>query len=100
MSTTVPPVPAPEQTTQQKITSVLLDVSTNVLKYAPIAAAGAQVLESTTLAGADKQTVLVNTIIAGAQAGEKSQDVNVSTVSTLVDFVVALLNMAGVFNHK
>ena len=99
MSNPQPPAPA-GPTAQQKLAAILLDVSSNVLKYAPIAAAGAQMLETTTLAGADKQTALVQTILAGATAAEKSVDVNVSTIGSLVDFTVSLLNFAGVFNHS
>lgn len=99
MSNTTSAAPI-DQTPQQKLTSVLLDISANVMKYAPIAAAGAQVLETTTLAGADKQTALVQAILAGATAAEKSIDVNVSTIGSLVDFTVSLLNFAGIFNHS
>jgi hypothetical protein len=86
-------------TTATTPTQTILDVTNNVLKYAPIASAAAQAIESSTLTGEDKQTAVVNTILAGAAAGEQSADVNVKTVSTLVDFVVSLLNMAGIFKH-
>lgn len=67
------------------------------LRYAPYALAGAQAVESAVGAGngADKKTLVVAGILAGAHAGETIPVPQVQVIAGVVDTVVSVLNASG-----
>jgi len=67
------------------------------LKYAPFALAGAQAVEQAIGAGngADKKTLVIAGILAGAHAGEVVPVPQVQVIAGIVDLVVGTLNAAG-----
>lgn len=56
-----------------------------------------QVLQSAP--GATKKQLILNSIIAASQVGEKVPADIIAGVSTLIDSTVSTLNAAGVFGH-
>lgn len=67
------------------------------LKYAPYALAGAQAVEQVIGAGngADKKTLVIASILAGAHAGESVPVAQVQVIAGVVETVVGVLNASG-----
>ena len=71
---------------------------TAFLKYAPYALAGAQAVEQAVGSGngADKKTLVIAGVLAGAHAGETVPVAQVQAISAVVETVVGVLNASGV----
>lgn len=72
---------------------------TIIISYLPAVLAGVTGVEAAIKAapGTAKKQVVLNAILAGAQAGETVPESHVAGISTLIDNVVTSLNAAGVF---
>lgn len=77
--------------------SKILAAMAAFLKYAPYALAGAQAVEHVIGAGngADKKTLVIAGILAGAHAGESVPVAQVQVISGVVETVVGVLNASG-----
>jgi hypothetical protein len=82
------------------ITSVVNQIDTQTLAFAPMAMAGIIAAQQTAAAGADKKQAVMDGILAGAKVGETVANPNVAAISGMIDMFVSIFKALNVFGFK
>jgi len=90
----------PSKPRPSSVVAATTKINNQVLAYAPAAIAAIQAAETSDLSGAAKRQAVIDGILAGARAGETSQNVNVAAISGMIDLIVSVLNATGVFKKR
>lgn len=83
--------------------SLLEKIGAETLQHAPTALGTIIAVEQAigaSVPGELKSQIVVNSILAGAQAAGTSSNVTVSSIATLTALLVGILNATGVFKKK
>ncbi len=83
-----------------KVQTTVAAINANIVAYAPAVITAVQAAEMSSASGTDKATAVINAIQQGSANLTLAPQPDVAAIAGLVNLVVTIFNMLGVFKHK